>query len=101
MFFFDRGSKMASNTDEIVHLNDFSFVQLCNKEYGVNRGVYNTIDSWFYKNGIVDILQRRKIIIFFLESLNETKELQKKRSKFGRGGLTLKLQEYFSALHIK
>ncbi|RFU65091.1 hypothetical protein [Peribacillus glennii] len=91
---------MSSNADEIIHLTDFSFVQLCNEKYGVNRGIYNTIDSWFYKNGIVDILQRRRIIIFFLESLNETKEPKKLRPKFGSGGLSVKLQEYFSALDL-
>ncbi|MBZ5753403.1 hypothetical protein [Metabacillus rhizolycopersici] len=89
---------MISNADEMIHLTDFSFIQLCNEKYGVNRGIYNTIDSWFYNKGIENILERRRNILFFLESLNEKTETKNLRPKFGSGGLTLKLQEYFSTL---
>jgi riboflavin kinase len=86
---------MISTIDKIIHLNDFSFIQLCDKNYGVNRGIYNTIDSWFYENGMENILERRRNIIFFLESIHKKKETKNLRPKFGSGGLTLKLQEYF------
>jgi riboflavin kinase len=64
---------MISTIDKIIHLNDFSFIQLCDKNYGVNRGIYNTIDSWFYENGMENILERRRNIIFFLESIHKKK----------------------------
>lgn len=82
---------MVSITNDIIHLADFSFIQFCIRKYGVNRGVYNTIDLWFYKNGLVDILVRRRNILIFLESLTE---LKNPRLKFGSGGLTMKLQQY-------
>ncbi|MGG0718010.1 hypothetical protein ABE096_10545 [Robertmurraya massiliosenegalensis] len=89
---------MVSITDDIIHLADFSFIQLCIKKYGVNRGIYNTIDLWFYKNGIEDILERRRNILFFLESLIDPKN---PRPKFGSGGLTIKLQQYFFTVAMK
>lgn len=89
---------MAAITDDMIHLADFSFIQLCIKKYGVNRGIYNTIDMWFYKNGIDNILERRKNILSFLESLNKREGVQTTRQKFGSGGLTIKLQEYYSTL---
>ncbi|WP_194138538.1 hypothetical protein [Robertmurraya kyonggiensis] len=92
---------MAALTDDMIHLADFSFIQLCIKKYGVNRGIYNTIDMWFYKNGIDNILERRKNILSFLESLNKKEEVKTTRPKFGSGGLTIKLQEYFSTLDSK
>ncbi|HZH61819.1 MAG TPA: hypothetical protein VEY70_20045 [Metabacillus sp.] len=86
---------MLSKADEIIHLTDFAFAQLCHKEYGLNRGIYNTIDSWFYNQGIENILERRRNILFFLEFLDEKVETKNLRPKFGSGGLTNKLQDYY------
>ena len=54
--------------EEIVHLPDIQFVSLCRDNFGLNKGVYNEIDSWFYKNGIKNITNRRKHILQFLNS---------------------------------
>ncbi|PMC34283.1 hypothetical protein CJ195_23640 [Bacillus sp. UMB0899] len=86
---------MLSNPDNIIHLTDLDFAQLCHKKYGLNKGIYNTIDSWFYKQGIQNILERRKNILFFLEFLDGKVETKNLRPKFGSGGLTIKLQDYF------
>lgn len=86
---------MLSNPDKIIHLTDLDFAQLCHKEYGLNKGIYNTIDSWFYNQGINNILERRKNILFFLEFLEGKVETKNLRPKFGNGGLTIKLQDYF------
>jgi riboflavin kinase len=75
-----------------IHLTDYSFQKMCNDEFGINRGVYNEIDKWFYNKGLVDILKRRKAILNFI-LLNERNE--KNKVRFGNGGLRDKLVEYF------
>ena len=39
---------LPETKDFIVNFTDYSFQKLCEREYGINRGVYNTIDRWFY-----------------------------------------------------
>ena len=78
--------------EEKIHLNDLSFIQLCIENYGINKGIYNTIDAWFYEQGIKNILERRRNILLFLEFVNENRKTKK---KFGNGGLSIKLQQYF------
>ncbi|WP_251551418.1 hypothetical protein [Neobacillus muris] len=87
---------MTSKTDEMIHLTDLSFVQFCQQTYGINRGIYNCIDSWFYSNEIENILDRRSHILLFLEFIKNNQERKHHHPKFGSGGLTIKLQEYFS-----
>lgn len=87
---------MKQNFEEIIHLTDLSFIRFCNEIYGVNRGVYNTIDAWFYGQGIDNIIVRRKNVLFFLEFNNEKTGKESNRIKFGSGGLTVKLIEYFT-----
>jgi riboflavin kinase len=80
-----------------IHLPDLQFCKLCDDTYGVNRGVYNTIDAWFYNKGIENILVRRSVMIDFLEFAcdNFISSNHNKRFKFGHGGLTSKLEEYW------
>jgi riboflavin kinase len=85
---------MKLNLEEIIHLTDLSFIRFCNEIYGVNRGVYNTIDAWFYGQGIDNIIVRRKNVLFFLEFINNKTDKESTRIKFGSGGLTVKLMEY-------
>ncbi|TDK64077.1 hypothetical protein E2K98_04200 [Bacillus salipaludis] len=87
---------MPAADKEIIHLTDRSFAQVCADQYGVNRGVYNTIDEWFYTQGFQNILERRKNILSFLEFIKGKTEFKNSRCKFGNGGLTIKLQEYYS-----
>jgi riboflavin kinase len=87
MFVDDKGT---------IHLTDLSFAQVCADKYGVNRGVYNTIDEWFYNQGLQNILERRKNVLSFLEFIKGKSEFKTSRCKFGNGGLTIKLQEFYS-----
>lgn len=82
--------------EETLHLTDHSFINVCNEKFGINRGVYNTIDAWFYKQGINNILERRNSILSFLEFIKRTSEFKNNRCKFGPGGLVIKLEEYHS-----
>ncbi|MGW9019753.1 hypothetical protein [Priestia megaterium] len=80
--------------DKIVHSPDLLFVNFCEKQFGINRGVYNTIESWFYKQGYVDIIQRRELLIQFLRFANQN--CRKERTiKFGPGGLVSALNWFF------
>lgn len=77
---------MKSGIEMDVQLPDLSFIRLCESRYGINRGIYNTIDLWFYEQGFIDIVERRKTILSFLDGNS--------RQRFGHGGLSIKLQEY-------
>jgi riboflavin kinase len=81
--------------EETVNIPDLSFINICNEKYGINRGVYNTIDAWFYNQGIHQIIKRRETILSFLEYIKEKYITDNRRCKFGHGGLTEKLEEYY------
>jgi riboflavin kinase len=81
-----------------VHSTDLSFMQFCEKEFGINRGIYNTIDDWFFNIGIKNLLKRRKTIIMFLQGLQKRDSTQpSKKVKFGNGGLKLCLGEFWNS----
>ncbi|MCM3078598.1 MULTISPECIES: hypothetical protein [Brevibacillus] len=89
---------MRNAVEEKIHLPDFSFCKVCETVYGVNRGIYNTIDSYFYQKGNKDIVVRRQMILSFLQSIGTSQaNLNKKSSfKFGHGGLVEKLDAFTS-----
>jgi hypothetical protein len=80
-----------------IHLPDLTFCKLCEDKYGVNRGLYNTIDYWFYEKGIENISERRSIILDFLQVVCDRSKIStpNRKYKFGHGGLTIKLNEYW------
>jgi riboflavin kinase len=82
-----------------IHLPDLNFVKYCETKYGLNRGVYNIVDSWFYQKGEIDIINRRRRIIHFLESIDYP--LQDGRLKFGHGCLTPCLLNYLESNDLK
>ncbi|WP_241481564.1 hypothetical protein [Mesobacillus campisalis] len=80
-----------------IHLTDYSFQRMCEKDFGINRGVYNEIDKWFYNKGLVDILKRRKAILNFIVFNAANGQ---NRVRFGSGGLRKKLVEYYEQVAI-
>ena len=80
-------------SDVLIHMPDLSFVKYCEKEYGVNRGIYNTIDQWFFEQGVHRIIERRKNIMQFLDSV-ELLQNDKGKVKFGSKGLTERLNGF-------
>jgi riboflavin kinase len=78
-----------------VHLPDLSFVRKIEKSFYINRGVYNTIDAWFYDNEFVHVTERRTHILKFLQYItaNLTEEQSTKRLSFP-DGLTNTLESY-------
>jgi riboflavin kinase len=78
-----------------IHLTDLSFSKLCENKFGINRGIYNTIDSTFYEKGIRDIISRRETIISFLTfAVGTSGDLKCHQHRFGQGGLSLKINEF-------
>lgn len=84
------------DTREVIHLPDLQFIQYCQQRYGLNRGVYNTIDSWFYNMGVTDIAHRRNNIIQFLDGCSQ--QIQHGKLQFGHGGLTPCLTLYWNTI---
>ncbi|MDW4509549.1 hypothetical protein R7236_14190 [Priestia megaterium] len=80
-----------------IHLPDSEFFKWCQSLYGINKGIYNTIDLWFYESNKRDILSRRRCIVEFLTFISSCKmnRNQHHSLRFGHGGLVKKLEEFF------
>jgi riboflavin kinase len=84
--------------NNLFHLPDLLFIRYCHEQFGINRGVYNTIDSWLFQKGITDILDRRETIFHFLSKwLQEDQEKNQGKIKIGHGNLTKRLTDYFES----
>jgi riboflavin kinase len=84
---------MKFQSEEIVHLPDLLFSKLCEDRYKINKGVYNTIDRWFYEQGVNNLVNRRQMILSFCQSFCIA---GKEKVKFGPGGLTTKLNLFWT-----
>ncbi|MED1951791.1 riboflavin kinase [Brevibacillus centrosporus] len=78
-----------------IHFTDLQFVKYCEVQYGVNRGVYNTIDSWFYDKGIHHVLERRTKILQFFRYASSLAVKNGEKLSFGNGGLVLGLNKFW------
>lgn len=81
-------------SDLLFQMPDLIFVRFCEEEFGVNRGIYNTVDQWFYKQGVIEIVARREVILDFFRSL-KLNEDRSRKMKFGSKGLTERLDHFF------
>lgn len=79
---------------EYLNVPDLQFFLWCQQHYRLNKGIYNTIDCWFYEYGIVNIHHRRIYILAFLEYVKGEGNEDKKYLQFGKGGLTRKLYQF-------
>jgi len=92
--------KTALHITPSLNLPDLSFYNICNQQYRINRGVYNTIDDWFFKYGIIDVVYRRIYILAFLDFVSnkyKDKAESSKYIRFGHGGLTKALNTFISS----
>ncbi|OIK10724.1 hypothetical protein BIV60_19820 [Bacillus sp. MUM 116] len=79
----------------VINLPDLLFSRYCKETFGLNRGVYNTIDEWFYNNSAESIeVRRKKILDFLLFYISSLKDIEKCKIKFGKGNLVNLLTEY-------
>ncbi|MCM3271337.1 RNA-binding protein [Paenibacillus elgii] len=81
---------------DVLQLPDHRFVTHCFEHYGLNRGIYNTIDEWLYRFGVRDIVQRRQAVLAFLASLHPPDRTAGTYLKFGKGGLTKQLFDFMT-----
>ena len=81
---------------EYLNLPDLQFFCMCQKKYKLNKGVFNTIDRWFYDYGVISVINRRIYILAFLDFVKEF-EIDSENCKyirFGHGGLSNKLNQF-------
>lgn len=96
----NRGQKTELKESELLNLPDLHFFLYCQRNYKINKGVFNTIDNWFFEYGIIPVHYRRIHILAFLDFvLNEESRLsndsnRKKFLRFGSGGLSKKLYQF-------
>jgi hypothetical protein len=77
----------------LVHYPDLLFVRRCEQKFGINRGIYNTIDAWMHAHGFVDITERRTHIVRFLAK-HAGNRRSPRGSVFGSGRLSACLEDY-------
>jgi riboflavin kinase len=95
---FSKNPVQKGNLEKSEYLNlpDLNFFLRCQQQYRVNKGVFNTIDHWFYEYGMVNIIHRRIYLLAFLEYVTDgnSKPDHHKYIKFGNGGLTRRLHQF-------
>jgi hypothetical protein len=81
---------------KVVHLPDYRFAAWCLRQYGINRGIYNTIDERLFQFGIKEIVTRRMTILSFLNQVQQSHVHQGKgkKIKFGKGLLISTLTQF-------
>ncbi|MCC9021995.1 hypothetical protein [Bacillus nakamurai] len=77
-----------------LHLPEVRFLHWCMKQYGINKGVLNTIDGWFYDAGIIPVAIRRIYVLAFLDFVKTPGS--EKKIRFGHGGLAKKLHDFMN-----
>ncbi|MEC2074553.1 hypothetical protein [Metabacillus fastidiosus] len=83
-----------------LNLPDIAFFKWCSERFSINKGVFNTIDNWFYYEGIEEIILRRLYILAFLDFVQTTLGNQGlKFIRFGHGGLTKRLNEFLASIN--
>ncbi|GIQ69541.1 hypothetical protein XYCOK13_23650 [Xylanibacillus composti] len=83
---------MNVNRLQVVHYPDIVLAQYCHDQFGLNKGVYNTIDEWLFSHGEQDVILRRTQMVRFLEDCkNRAGYSAAGQLTFGRGTLTEKL----------
>ncbi len=83
---------MREHKQHVLQFPDLRFASYCCKTFGVNRGVFNVVDEWFFEQGIVDVLTRRNFIVHFFETLYQ----ENKDISFGSGGVKKALHTFWA-----
>ncbi|PAD34016.1 hypothetical protein CHH48_17020 [Terribacillus saccharophilus] len=87
----ERGHNLVNTEQAQLQWPDLQFINWCSGQYGINRGIYNTIDAWLYEYGILELKERRKVMILFLQQAG-----QRDGDKFGKGGLARNLEQFIT-----
>lgn len=81
---------------EVLNLPDLAFVRYCEARYPINRGVYNTIEQWFYEHGVQHVQQRRALMLQFFKQLP-----QEEKRVFGAGGVKRELHHFWGSVTVR
>lgn len=81
---------------KLLNLPDLAFVRYCEQCYPINRGVYNTIEQWFYEHGVHSVQQRRALMLQFFQQLP-----QHEKCVFGAGGVKRELHHFWETVTPK
>ncbi|WP_423798406.1 hypothetical protein [Neobacillus sp. SAB-20_R2A] len=81
-----------------VNVPDYTFQKSIEMNYGINRGIYNRIDEWFFEQGIQEVIERRQIIVEFSNFVVEPKMkiATPVKTRFGNGGLVKSLNNFWN-----
>ncbi|MCH6266437.1 MULTISPECIES: hypothetical protein [Neobacillus] len=81
-----------------VNVPDYTFQKSIEMNYGINRGIYNRIDEWFFEQGIQDVMTRRLVIVEFSNFVVEPKMNMgtTAKTRFGSGGLVKRLNDFWN-----
>jgi hypothetical protein len=86
---------MHETKERVINKTDLHFFRYCQDNYGINRGVYNTIEQWFYNKRVLNVEDRRKYVLHFLKYVYGDKIGS---GKFGKEGLVNKLHQFYNSL---
>ncbi|MBA9028518.1 hypothetical protein [Peribacillus huizhouensis] len=78
--------------EQIINKTDLHFFRYCQEQFGINRGVYNTIEQWFYNKEVQEIAYRRKFVLRFLKHVYGD---EKGSGKFLDEGLVSRLHKFW------
>lgn len=94
--------KESIHKSEYLNLPDLQFFLWCKQQYKLNKGIYNTIDAWFYDYGIISITHRRIYVLAFLDFAKKSEfgRDQHKYIRFGSGGLTRALCQFIREIDM-
>ncbi|MFJ8063237.1 riboflavin kinase [Psychrobacillus sp. NPDC096426] len=86
-------STRSKKHEQVIHMPDLDFARFCDETYGVNRGIYNTVDKWFANHQVINIVKRRESILHFLDWVTFYFP-EDKKVKFGSKGLSEQLEHF-------
>jgi hypothetical protein len=88
------GSDFRGGAWRLVHAPDLQFAQYCIERFRINRGTYNTIDAWLFREGWTDIRKRRAAALRFLAQASEMANGGGRFVRFGHGNLSRHLARF-------
>lgn len=53
----------------IANLPELKFIEFCEKTYQSKKSTLDTIDGWFYEQGVCCVKKRRQFIMQFFQSV--------------------------------
>lgn len=95
----NQAPNVAKNLSGCMYLNlpDFHFIRWCCQSFNINKGIFHTVEQSLYEKGLHSIIVRRLFVIAFLDFASNQIENRnnKTRIKFGKGGLSKALDDFF------